>query len=461
MKNPCKSVFYYISLFSIIFALLPACSQHDNSNLVWKPLKEIQQTATINMIGHWLDEGDRESFVRNIARVYEFENQEVKVNLKFPEEVYYDHSDRASNEKYTARVVSENITDWDIVRLNGEYREVTNLLNDPNWAKDHFVDFSQIAEFCDGTYPELLTNDAKADWNGVVPGPYVEGQYWALWCNLDVAAKIGIEIKQFGMTFDDFASYLKALDTYNQNNPNDYVIPLYESYVWETAAALGINLYASLLDSPEEFLKPGITEKRLKAWGKTLTALESIAKYHPLHPSWKETSWGDSHNMMIDGECLFYINGSWMYNIWKGIDENKVLRCMPAEFPSFKPHKIYPAAYQVTWGVPKNAPNRDEAVKFLLALNKPNIAEMWSRYTKCPTGIKGNLAGANLGGDHYEEMAKYVQESFGSNTYRYNESSSWILDDKHAETLIYFKDVIQGEMTANQAMKAIRNSIGR
>jgi ABC-type glycerol-3-phosphate transport system substrate-binding protein len=81
-----------------------------------------------------------------------------------------------------------------------------------------------------------------ANWNGMIPGPYLEGQYWALWFNKKVAEKVGIEIKQFGMTFDDFAGYLKAIYQYNQSNPDDYVIPLYESYVWETTMLLALNL---------------------------------------------------------------------------------------------------------------------------------------------------------------------------------------------------------------------------
>jgi ABC-type glycerol-3-phosphate transport system substrate-binding protein len=451
-----------IKLLIIFFLLVgTACSNTEEKEINAEKLDEINYSDTINFVGHWLNEGAREDFVRNIARVYEFENQNIKVNLKFPEEIYYDPNDRQSNEKYTARVIEEGLTNWDILRINGEYQEVTALLNDPDWAKKYMVDFSQIEEFRQGTIPELLTEEAKAEWNGVIPGPYVEGQYWAVWTNKAVAEKIGIEVKQFGMTFNDFAGYLKAVHQYNQNNPDDYIIPIYESYVWETTMSIAINLYASLLDSREEFLSETITEKRLQAWEKTLEAMESIAKYEPINPKWRETEWSGTHNMMVDGECLFYVNGSWMYNIWEGIDSEKVFNCMPCEYPSFKPHVTYPSAYQITWGVPKNAPHKKEAIKFLLAMNKSNIAEMWSRYTKCPTGIKGNLSNAALGGDQFEEFARYVQDHFGTNTYRYYETSAWVLNDQHTGTPIYFREVIEGKMTADEAMKAIRASIGR
>jgi hypothetical protein len=50
--------------------------------------------------------------------------------------------------------------------------------------------FSEIEEFRQGTLPELLTEKAKEEWNGIIPGPYIEGQFWALWCNLNVAKKL-------------------------------------------------------------------------------------------------------------------------------------------------------------------------------------------------------------------------------------------------------------------------------
>ncbi|MCF8362109.1 MAG: ABC transporter substrate-binding protein [Prolixibacteraceae bacterium] len=450
-----------IMLLLAFILLSNACSRNEQEQKNAEMIDAITYTDTINFVGHWLNEGIREDFVKNIARVYEFENQNIKVNLKFPEDIYYDKNDRLSNQKYIARVIEEDLANWDILRINGEYQELTKILNDPDWAKKHLVDFSQIEEFREGTIPELLTDEAKAAWNGIIPGPYVEGQYWAVWANKEVADKIGIEVKQFGMTFDDFANYLKATYRYNQNNPDDYIIPIYESYVWETTMSIAINLYSSLLNDREEFLSGTITEKRLQAWGKTLEAMESIAKYDPINPKWEETEWGNTHNMMLDGKCLFYVNGSWMYNIWEVIDSEKVLNCLPCEYPAFKTHITYPASYPVTWGVPKNAPHKDKAVKFLLAMNKPNIAEMWSRYTKCPTGIKGNLSNAALGGDQFEEFVRQIQDHFGTNTYRYYETSSWVLNDQHTNTPIYFREVVEGKMTADEAMTAIRSSIGQ
>ena len=453
-------LFFRLATSFLLLALI-GCSFNIDETITYNLLPTPPTPVSINFVGHWLNEGERENFVRNIAREYEFKNQHIKINLKFPEEIFYDQLDRKSNEKFTAKVVAEGITDWDILRINGEYREVYDILKDSDWAKKSLVDFSQIEEFREGTIPEILNGNAKDEWNGIVPGPFVEGQYWALWCNRKVAEKVGIEVKQFGMTFNDFVGYLKAVKDYNDRNPNDQIKAIFESYVWETTQALAFGLFSSLMDSPEEFLSYEITEKRLDAWQKTLEALELISAFKPIDPQWKTTEWTETQKDFLDEKYLFYVNGSWMYNIWKGIDEKKTLNCMPTEFPGFKPHVIYPAAYQVTWGVLKNSPHRDEAVKFLLSMNKPDIAEMWSRYSKCPTGIKGNLASSNFGGDQFENFSNYVQTNFGTDIYRYYQSAGWVLDLNHTNTNIYFRDVIDGEMSASAAMQKIRNSIGR
>lgn len=455
------SKYFLFLLVFVVFNIFTSCKKADNQEVNYNELEAVKEPTVINFIGHWLNEGERENFVRNIAREYEFKNQHVKINLKFPEEVYYDELDRKSNEKFTARVISEGLTDWDIIRINGEYREVYDILKDKDWAKKNLVDFSTYEEFRENTLPQLLTDEAKAEWSGIIPGPYVEGQYWALWCNRKVAEKIGVEVKQFGMTFDDFLGYAKAVYDYNQNHPNDKIKTLFESYVWETTQALGISLYASLMDSAEEFKSGRLTEKRLKAWEKTLLALEQLSAYQPIDPSWRETEWTETQKDFLNEEYLFYINGSWMYNIWNGIDPKLTQNVLPTEFPGFKAHVIYPAAYQVTWAVPKNSPNREEAVKFLLAMNKPEIAETWSRYTKCPTGIKGNLASSSFGGDQFENFSQYVQSNFDKNIYRYYESARWMLSDEYAVENVYFREVIEGKLSAKEAMKRIRLRIGR
>lgn len=443
----------------IVLLSLYSCSQQEGIVQTAKSIDTVKCTDTINFIGHWLNEGIREDFVRNFAREYEFLNQHVRVNLKFPEEVFYNREDLQSNQKFVAGILKEDNPEWDIVRVNGEYKEIWEQTGNPDWPRNYLVDFSQFEEFREGTLPELLTNKAKDAWNGIIPGPYIEGQFWALWFNRNVAEKVGIKIKQYGMTCDDFLGYLKAVYRYNKNHPDDYITPIYESTDWPTTMVIGVQMYASLLGDNKELLRKRITEGRLSAWGKTLKTLEEMSVYKPYNPNWQNVNWGNTTATMINEECLFYVNGSWMYNIWEGIGQDEVNNCSPAEFPVFNELSVYPGGYQVMWAVLKNAPHKEEAIKFLLAMNKPEMAERWVRYTKCPTGIKGNLTGVSFGNDQFEDFSYHVQDKYGLNTYRYYETSAWVLDLAHEETPIYFGEVFRGEMTAKEAMRLIRNNI--
>ncbi|MBN1184231.1 MAG: hypothetical protein JXB49_18220 [Bacteroidales bacterium] len=193
--------FKYIALFALL--IIVGCKSDQNDQLYGKPIKQTSYSDTINFIGHWLNEGDRELFVRNMARSYEFENQDINVNLVFPEDIYYDPSVRGGDLTFITQLIKNRDTKWDIIRINGIYSGISKLLGDDEWGKKYLVDFSEIPEFCENTLPNLLSSKEKEKWNGIIPGPYMEGNYWALWVNLDVAKKIGIEVKQYGMQFED------------------------------------------------------------------------------------------------------------------------------------------------------------------------------------------------------------------------------------------------------------------
>jgi ABC-type glycerol-3-phosphate transport system substrate-binding protein len=448
-------------LFFVLIVFGMGCTDKTIDNQ-YKKLKKVEQKTTINFIGHWLKEGKREDLVRNFAREYEFENQHIAVNLKFPEEVYFDQLNRGTNETFITDIVSQEIPKWDIIKVNGTYGPIRDALKDPDWAKKYLVDFSEIEEFRKGTRPELLNEATKNLWNGIIPGPILEGQFWTLWYNKKLASKLGIEIKQFGMTVDDFIGYLKATDEYNKKHPDDYIIPIYESFVWKTAIAIAFQMYSSLLTA-DEFLSVAVSERRLDAWEKTLEAVEKMTKYKPLNPKWRETEWGKTQGLVMNEECLFLANGSWMYNIWQGLDAKKTLNCVPAEFPSFTGgFPVYPWAYTITWAVLKKSPHKEEAIKFLLAMNKPSMADAWARYTKCPTGIKGSLSDVTFGSDQFENFAYHIQDKYKNKQYGYNGSGKMVLDDRFPQSAsLYFTEVIEGVLTAKEAMNKIRQSVGR
>lgn len=456
-KEKLNHVFGIIIVVLVLFTF--GCKEK-TEQLVYPSLPALVYTDTINFIGHWLGEGKREELVKNIAREYEFKNQNVLVNLKFPEEIYFDPNNRNSNEQFNANILLQKNPKWDIIRINDEYESIRRLLNDPDWTKKFLVDFSQIPEFRNNTRQELLTNEAKKKWNGIIPGPYVEGVSWSMWCNKKVAEKIGIQVKQFGMTVNDFLGYLKAVNQYNVHNPNEPIYAIYESDSWKTTFAIALQIYSSMLNSPDEFFSAKVSEKRLDAWGKTLEIVEEMASLKPLNPFWRKLEWDESKYSLLKEEYLFYVNGSWMYNIWLSENAEKTLDCVPTEFPRVGNFTAYPASYSIVWAVLKNAPHKDEAIKFLLAVNKPDFADVWVRNTKCPTGVNGSLSDASLGTDQFESFYNYIQSEYSNCQYKIMESAHWVLDERFSDFgLLHYMDVLEGKITAGEAMHLIRKTV--
>ncbi len=452
----------FATLFLLVLATLFLVQCNSNSNQVHEEsgvVKSESKATEINFIGQWLNEGIREDLVRNIARSYEFQHQDIHINLKFPEEIYYKREDMYSNQKFVAGEVVKEVGFWDIIRINGEFETIAEKANDQQWAKKYLVDFSTMPEYVQHTMPTLLTDSVKKRWNGILPGPFVEGSFWAFWVNSNVAKKLGIEVKQFGMTFDDFERYIEAVYNYNKKNPNDHITAIFEAGDWPTIHAFVAQLFATVLNDDAEFFTTSRSEKKLQAWHKTLKLLERLVKYEPISRDWKQVGWAKTTQDMLDEKYLFYSNGSWMYNIWQQKDDKKVSNCYPAEYPSLNEAKTYQSAYVIMWAVPKNAPHKEEAIKFLISLNQPSFADMWVRYTKCPTGITGSLTGVNFGADKIENFSYYIQNKFGTHTFLQEDANSKFFGVANAKVQDYIHEVLLGDMTADEAMRKIRNQL--
>ena len=449
------SLFCEIAL-GLVFIIGSSCSNESDHHKKGDNLQNVESAKQVRFIGQWLNEGKRETLVRDFVLKYEFENQDVDVVLKFPEDVYFDRSDTYSNQRFVSQIMSKENPEWDIIRINNQFEEVVSFSGDSTWARKYLVDFSEYPDYINNTRPELVTDKLKQRWGGIIPGPFIEGQFWAIWTNKHVTDKIGIDVKQYGMTVDDFIEYIKAVDTYNKHNPDDYIVPIHDGTDWRTAFAIAFNIYISALNNPELLFTREPNEQKLIAWHKTLKVLEEISQYNPYDPDWENVTWTGSRFDLINEKCLFYSNGSWMYNIWNMESAELTMNCFPNEFPSFTERQIYPSSYQIMWAVLKNSPNKDEAVKFLLAMNKPDIAEMWVQYTKCPTGIKGKLTDVSFGSDQFETFSFNVQKIYGNNTYNYTEVLSEFITGNGENLSTYYRDVLLGNISADEAMQRIR-----
>ncbi len=459
------NIFFVLCGFLIIICLTLshfACTkEHSNNNLEsYKSLQKVEPVQ-LNFIGHWLDEGKKEQMLKELINEFEFVNQDVKINMVWAEKLYANRSKENVEGKFNAAVITSEKPEWDIIRINNAIYEIDKVLKEkyPDWVKKYLVDFSEIDEFRKNTRPELLTEEAKAEYGGICPGPYIDGYNWPLWCNTEVAKKVGIEVKQFEMTNDDFIGYLKAVFDYNKSH-GDSIIALFEAGDWKTTATIAQMLFFSEIGNYEEIKDTRFSEKKLIAWDKVLHELERFSAYKPLPSNWEKIVWGNTMSYPINGKCLFYTNGTWMYNIWLKTDSSKLRNMMPTELPVFKPSPIYFGGYSSTWAVPKNAPHKDLAIKFLLFMNRPDVAEKWARYTKSPCGIKGNLTNVNFGLDRFEDFQYTIEKKYGQHKTSLN-VFAYIFGKENENMINNSEKVFSGEIKADEAIQDIKKQLNK
>jgi hypothetical protein len=454
-----KIIYPALSLLIVVLTLaINACK---NNNQIGRndEYKSLGKTvpSQINFIGHWKGEGKKEDLLREVINEFEFTNQDVNVNMKFPEDIYFDRRKYNIEIDFNAKIVMSEKPDWDIIRLNNEYFKVADSLHDPGWAKKYLVDFSEIPEFKKNTRPELLSDTIKARYGGIIPGPFIDGYNWSLWCNAEVAKKVGVEVKQFDMTNEDFYNCVKAVYEYNKNH-KDTIMALYDAWNWQTSKTLAQEYFFSLLDGYNDLINFDYSERKINLWFKVLKEMERLSAFKPL-PDWKKISWTETVNYPLEGKCLFYANGSWMYNIWLKNDSIKLKNMIPVEMPVFKPAQVYFGGYFVTWAILKKAPHRDNAVRFLLAINNADVAEKWARYTKSPTGIKGNLTSYNFGFDKFENYQYMIDKKYGHNKVDVYNNSVFCFGKKNETILDYSVEVLSGILTTDQAINEIRKTL--
>jgi len=446
----------------ILVSILISCS---NNSTHEKTLHSVNTIATpqaktqLNFVGHWLYQAKREDLVREIANEFEFLNQNCKVNLKFPEEIYYSRDKADCEEEFVSKQLLSDKPTFDILRINDAYLKIALYMKDMDWPKKYLVDFSQYSEFIKNTLPNLVNDEAKAKWKGIIPGPSLEGYNYSIWYNKALAKEMGIEIKQFGMTFNDLLQYIKSIDTYNKSHKTN-ITPIQECGDWSTINIIGLRLYLSELGDLEEGLKDSYNEKKLSAFYKTLQAFEELSKYNAYSKSWKDNTFMKTVDFPLTHKCFFYVNASWMYNYWQKVDNGQLVNMIPCELPVFKPCDVYFGGYSVMWAVPKNAPHKEEAIKFILFMTNPDVAEKWNRYTKCPTGLKGNITSVSLGNDHFEEFTSTINSKYGSRKLSFNIlDNNLVLGISRQNVKLHSIDVATGIMTADEGIADIRKQL--
>ncbi len=428
---------------------------------------QVTEEKTINMQGHWKGEDLRENFVTETIKEFEIRNPGNSVNIKwnmdFPDE-------REGALQATINQFKTGKIEWDVIWLEPfYYQEIADGLGDQDWAKNYLVDFEAIPGFKESQKSFILSDPQyRNHMNGMITGPYIEGFYQPFFYNKDLAEKIGLNIKDKGMTFNDLLGYFKQVDDYNKANSTNIPI-LYDSgdykggigyapSVWNIFQSLFRSEFESLAEL--ENLNP--SPKKLVAIRKALGSLEEMSAYKPLITGWKDLNWFNTRYYVLEDKAVFTACGaSWMYSHWHGIDAKKTMKMVPVEMPMYQGVDHYMGGYNPMFAVAKDSPVRDEAVKLLMTFSTPNAAEKWVRYAKAPSGIEGNVSTAgdiSKKTDQFDSFITYITEKYGGNVYD-SKTVDYILGEKYKDLTLQFTmhlgDVVDGKATAEEAYNAI------
>ena len=416
----------------------------------------------LNWMGHWLTDHDRETLLREIFQDFKLRNPDIDVNLKYPHQIMGFRS-REKTGKYIAQMITSGNFEWDIVWMDDViYQFVAEELNDSRWGEKYLVSFEDVEGF-NQTQKSFIIDDPvfRKQTGGIIVGPHIEGYYYVIYYNKDVAEKIGIEVKQYGMTFNELLMYVRKVEEYNQRN-NASIAAFYESKNYITTELLFQNLFKSELGNFNEAKEEIGSAKKNEALLKTFQAFEALGKYDPLIDSHRNNIWYQTRNLVLDDECLFYVNGIWMYSHWMSMDEKKTKKLFPVELPVFQEADYYLGGYIPSWAVMKDAPNKEEGIKLLMFWSRPQVAEKWIRYAKAPTGLVGNITISDIGDEQFEKFQAKLTDKYGGNIH-YSANAGYIFGKENRllqkninEKLI---QLLTGEITAQNAYDKIMEEI--
>jgi hypothetical protein len=334
------------------------------------------------------------------------------------------------------------------------------MMKNENWGSQYLVNFLDVPGFVDKHSPSLDLDAIKRRTGNIIVGPCLEGNYETLYANLTIAKKIGITIKQYGMSYDDLLGYLKALDNYNTSHQTS-IMAIFEcpDNSWQTTEPIFNRLFFSLLHGFNEINDIRFSEKKMHALEQTFQAYGALAKYHPLRKNSErlKIDWSRDNDYPLKDSCLFFVNGSYMYNIWELKDRAAISKILPCELPVFNPSDTYIGDFSPNWCVPLNSPHRKEAIQMMMYLCRPEMAEKWVRYTKCPSGIKGNLTENAFGIDAFEDFQYTINKKYG--TRLVSKGDYKIITGEQNNIPLNTTLVLSGLVSGEDAMKRIVNNI--
>ena len=450
-----KSRIIYISLF--ILSSFGSCKDDMQKNLD-KYISQNSNSTKIKLrwLAHWHGEGKKETLLREIAREFSLLHQDIEVELVFPHEMakIKPGNNSASKVKLIdtlANMVSTNNWPFDIMLCDAYvYPDVSARLNNPNWGKEFLVDFKDQAWYIAAHKNNFFDTKKYTDnYGGIAPGAYIEGVWNLLYLSSEVEKRLGIKVKTYDMNVSDFTSYAQAVFEYNKSHsdritflsfPNGSMMNIFNQMVM---SALG----KQFADNREE---------AIAALKITYQAIVKLAPYNPLEQNVSYESFETLHHNKV----LFTYHQSWVNMLWQKTNPigEKVMR--PCELPSIDGKKavLYTGVYSSIFVVPKNAKNRKAAELLMQFISSQETAEKWTKYSKCPTGLKNQISYSDFGTDEYSKFSAHISGKYQDRLDEVNLESVLFNSNKNID----FQEakVMNGEISADAALQSVLLQIG-
>lgn len=402
----------------------------------------------IRWLGQWYGEGNKETLVREIAREFAFLNQEYEVELQFPHEMAKKDASASAfsvTPDTIKKMIRDNVWPYDLMLCDSYiYQNIVDSIGDPYWGEKYLVDFKNEAWFKKAHKESIFKSGrAFAAFGGIAPGVFIEGIWNVLYVSSVVEEKLGIKVKRSDMTIQDYKEYAKAVYDYNQTHSDKI------TFLWQVRPD---KIFDHIVMSALGKESASDKNEAYATLEKVYAALAEFKAYEPTKQHIVSTSEYD----LDEQRALFIYNSSWITPIWHGRNAEGEKRMHSCELPSFNNSKApaYSGVYNAVFVVPKNAKNRDAAIKLMQFIGSPEIAEKWVKYSKCPTGLEYRVVYADFNTDEINLFSQQIKKKY--NDYLVEPNLNSVLFNSKTNINYYGYQVMDGSMSPQEAIRRVK-----
>jgi ABC-type glycerol-3-phosphate transport system substrate-binding protein len=447
-----KGIIYILILSLFVFESCERESTKNTQNKV-DEIGNIKQTQ-IKWLAQWYGEGKKENLIHEIARDFSFLNQDIKINYEFPYQMLKIDPKLSwfvGTRDSIISMINSNTWPYDIMLCDAYlYGQIADAVNDKKWGEKYLVDFQNDTWFVNAHKDKIFENGvATSIFGGIAPGAYIEGVWDLLYTSSVVEDKIGVKVKDYDMTIDDFIEYAKAVYLYNQKH--DDKITFFSTQWYE-----GINMLLNHL-AMSELGKDykNVPSDPFIVLEKVYQKLAILAQYMPIE---QYTTFKSDRDLQQD-RVLLNFSYTWVTMFWKINNPEGERKVRPCELPSMtgKTARCYPGVYQSIFAIPKNAKNKDSAIKLMKFLSSSDIAYKWEKYSKCPTGLKSGASFNEFGSDDFNRMSQHMNQKYNNQLEQVNLAKVLFNTDKNVNFRI--SQILKGEISVEEALKDIKSQL--